>query len=274
MNAAIWKKAFTDAWLQLAVSSALLLLFSWAFVWLMSMFKIGAWSSLLNLLPGFVQPMLGVPLAELATPTGQLSILYVHAIVVLICVGWALGRGSAPIAGEIGHGTMDLLLSLPIWRISVLVPPAVVATLGAAVLPASVWLGTALGVAVVHLETEVALSVFLPGAVNLFAMTFCLTGITTFISSFNRDRWATIGIAGGFYIVSLMLELIGRLWEAGAWLKYLTFLSVFQPQQLILVPEQTGYAALRYNLVLLGLGLAAYAVAGLILWHRDIPTAR
>ena len=36
MNYALWKKAVSDAWLTLAVSSALLILFCWLFVWLMA----------------------------------------------------------------------------------------------------------------------------------------------------------------------------------------------------------------------------------------------
>ena len=145
MNLALWKKAVSDAWLTLVVSSVLLILFCWLFVWLMSHFDMGAWSTMLNLLPNFVQPMLGVPLAKLATPAGQLSFLYVHVVTILVCVGWAVGRGSASISGEIGRGTMDLLLSLPVWRMSVMTVPAVVATLGAAVLAASVWAGLVLG---------------------------------------------------------------------------------------------------------------------------------
>ena len=141
LNLALWKKAVSDAWLTLAVSSALLILFCWLFVWLMSFFDAGRWGSLLSLLPNFVQPMIGVPLAKLASPAGQLSVLFGHLVTILVCVGWAVGRGSDSISGEIGRGTMDLLLSLPVWRISVMAVPAVVATLGAAVLAASVWLG-------------------------------------------------------------------------------------------------------------------------------------
>ena len=40
MNLALWKKAVSDAWRQLAASSVLLLLFSWVFVWLMSRFQV------------------------------------------------------------------------------------------------------------------------------------------------------------------------------------------------------------------------------------------
>ncbi len=271
MNLALWKKAISDVWLTLAVSSALLMLFCWLFVWLMSLFDLGAWSTLLNLLPNFVQPMLGVPLAKLATPAGQLSILYTHVVTILVCVGWALGRGSDSISGEIGRGTMDLLLSLPVWRVSVMIVPAVTATVGAAVLAASVWVGMGLGLLSIEFQNPPSPRQFLPGAWNLFAMTFCFTGITTFISSWNRDRWRTISLAGGFFILSLILNLVGRMWAGGAWLGCFSFLSLFEPQELILLPAPGGWSGMTHDLLLIAIGLVCYAIAAVIFWRRDIP---
>jgi ABC-2 type transport system permease protein len=271
LNLALWKKAVSDAWLALLISAALLVLFCWLFVWWMSLFDMGAWSTMLNLLPNFVQPMLGVPLAKLATPAGQLSILYAHVVTILLCVGWAVGRGSASISGEIGRGTMDLLLSLPVWRVSVMAVPAIVATVGAAVLAASVWAGMGLGLLCVRFKSPPPLMDFLPGAVNLFAMTFCFTGITTLVSSWNRDRWRTISIAGGFFVLSLILKFTARMWAGGAWLGCLSFLTLFRPQELILVPAADGWGGFRSDGILLLLGLGSYAVAAAILWRRDIP---
>ena len=274
MNWALWRKAAADVWWHLAISAALLLLFSWLFVWLMGLFQLGAWNTLLKLLPGFTQPMMGVPMAALATRTGQLSILYVHVVTVLISVGWALGRGSDSISGEIGRGTMDLLLALPVWRVTVMVIPALVATIGAAVLAASVWLGTALGILCFDLGEAVPPGRFFPGAANLFAMIFCFTGVTTLISSWGRDRWRTVLWSGGFFVLSMVVKMVARMWPAGRWLEYFSFLSLFQPQELILMPDATAHTALRYNAALLALGLLCYVVAGVVFWRRDIPAAR
>jgi len=274
MNLALWKKAVSDAWLTLAVSSALLILFCWVFVWLMSFFKVGAWSSLLSLLPNFVQPMLGVPLEKLASPAGQLSILFAHLVTILVCVGWAVGRGSDSISGEIGRGTMDLLLSLPVWRVSVMAVPAVVAAVGSAVLAASVWVGMGLGLLCIRFSDPPPLGQFLPGAVNLFAMTFCFTGITTLVSACNRDRWRTISLAGGFYVLSLILKFVARMWPAGRWLGWLSFLNLFQPQELILAPTPDVWPGLRYDAILVLLGLLTYAIAAAVFWWRDIPAPR
>ncbi|HYW80586.1 MAG TPA: ABC transporter permease subunit [Thermoguttaceae bacterium] len=281
MNRALWNKAVSDAWRQLAVSCVVLTLFSWIFVWLMSMMQLGAWGALLNLMPSFVEPLVGVPIKELAQPTGRLSILYVHVVTLLVCVGWSVGRGSDPICGEIGRGTMDLIASLPVRRAAVLLVPAVVSTFGAVMLPASVLLGTTLGLSTFDFGGNVQMSRFLPGAINLFCMTFCLTAITALLSSFNRDRWRTISLAIGIFVVSLIAKLVGRLWQpesgVGYYLHYVltygSFLNAFHPQRLILMPEETGWLAPKHNLTLIGLGLLCYALAAIIFTRRDVPSA-
>ncbi len=281
MNRALWNKAVSDAWRQLAVGCVILILFSWIFVWLMSMIQLGAWSALLNLMPSFVEPIMGVPIKELAGPAGRLSMLYVHVVTLLVCVGWSVGRGSDPICGEIGRGTMDLIASLPVRRAAVILVPAVVSTFGAALLPASVLLGTTFGLLMFDLGGDVPISRFLPGAINLFCMTFCLTAITALLSSFNRDRWRTISLAIGVFVVSLIVKLIGRLWqpesELGHYLHYVftygSFLNAFHPQRLILMPEEAGWLATKYNLTLIGLGLVCYVLATIIFTRRDVPAA-
>jgi len=279
MNQVLWRKAVSDAWRQLAICCTILILFSWIFVWLMSMMQLGAWETLLSLMPSFFKPIMGVPLSELAKPTGRLSILYVHVVTLMVCVGWAVGRGSDPISGEIGRGTMDLIASLPVWRVAVLLVPGVVSTVGAAVLSVSLLGGTGLGLVTFDFGDKISLSRFLPGAINLFCMTFCLTGITAFLSSWNRDRWRVISLAIGIFVVSLILKLIGRLWKPksrlGNFVKWVftygSFLNAFHPQRLILLPEEAGFLAPKYNLPLIGLGLGCYLLAAIIFARRDVP---
>ncbi len=274
MNQAIWKKAVSEAWRLLLICSALLVLFAWVFVWLMSQFQLDTLGLVLRMMPKFMQSAMGIPVAEMATRTGQFSILFVHVVTLLVCVGWALSRGSASIAGEIGRGTMDLILSLPVRRSTVMLVPAVVATAGSAILAASVCLGIWLGLTTVDVGDDIRASVFLPGAANLFFMTFCFTGITTLVSACSRDRWRVMAVAGGIFIASSIIEMISRLWADGAWLKYFTFLSMFEPQRLILFGQEAAPSSLECNSVLLALGVVCYAAAAFVLWYRDIPAAK
>jgi len=274
-NPAVWRKAIADGRAQLIFSCVLLVLFGWFFVWLQSLFKMGAIAGILSFLPDFVQDLVGVPLDQLVTPLGRISFLYLHLITLLVCLGWAIARGSAAVSGEIARGTYELILTLPIRRVSVLFAVAVVAAVGAALLAASLWLGNWIGLATVPLEGgPVAARDFLPGAVNLFCMTVCFTGVTALFSSFDRDRWRTMWLAGGFFILSAILDMVSSLWEPGTWLGYLSFLTLFDPQALILGGEEVAGTALRNNLVLICVGLAAYAIAAVVFSRRDIPVSR
>lgn len=271
-NPALWRKTARDARRQLVASSVALILFGWLFVWLQSLFEPGVVVKLLDFLPKFVEPLIGIPLAKLATPVGRISVLYVHLITLLICIGWAVGRGSDVVSGEIGRGTMDFVATLPVQRHATVAVSAVVTGVGAAVLAMSVWIGSGLGLATVRFPEPVDLRIFLPGVLNLSAMTFCLAGLTAFCSSWDSSRWRTILVAGGLFAVCSVIKMVARLWEPGAWLRYFTFLTAFEPQKLILLePERTGPLAWQYNVVLVGLGLLGYGVAAVVFSRRDLP---
>lgn len=271
MNRALWRRAWRENRLHLAISCLLVLLFGWFFLWLMSRFTIGSWSRILQLLPGFVQPMLAVPLDLLASPAGQISVLYVHVIVMLVAFSWAIGQGSDCVSGQVGRGTLEHLLALPIQRTTVIVVGMGISTLGCLAICAAVWLGTCLGLLTTRVGAGLTPWMFLPGALNLFAMMFCMAGVTSLISACGRDRWGTIKIAGGLLVVEMIIKFIARMWPEGQWLRYATFLSAFEPQRLILVDDQRGRLLLEYNGLLLGLGLAGYVAAAIVISRRDIP---
>jgi len=274
MNAALWRKAIRDAWLQWAASSVLLILFGWCFVWLMSLFRPGMIVAILDYLPSFVEPLVGVPLAKLATATGRISVLYVHVVTLLVCLGWAIGRGSDVVSGEISRGTMDLLATLPVRRAWIVATSAVVTAVGSLALAFSVWLGSLAGMATVSLPDAAGPRQFLPGVMNLFSMTFCLAGITALLSACDRSRWRTVLLAGGLFVVSSIVKLVARLWAPGFWLRYLSVLTPFEPQKLILLdPEVTRRMAWEYNAILLTMGVGAYGMAAVVFSRRDVPTA-
>jgi hypothetical protein len=75
------------------------------------------------------------------------------------------------------------------------------------------------------------------------------------------------------FIASMIVKMVARLWPAGWWLKYATFLTAFEPQQFILVRDHPA-AAWGSNLTLMGLGLACFGLAGVVLTRRDIPVPR
>ncbi|HUY93148.1 MAG TPA: ABC transporter permease subunit [Pirellulales bacterium] len=271
MNRALWSKAFREARALLLALTVLMFAFNWLFVWLTSLVDLGAYKIIMQALPGEFRSMIHLPIAKLATDTGRIALAYIDPVAVFAVLSWALARGSDCVAGEIGRGTMEMLLAQPVSRLAVLTVHAIVTTLGAAVLAIAAWLGTAQGVVACKLADEVSIAAFVPAAGNLFALTFFLAAVSSMISACESYRWRAIGIMGGFYLVELVIKVVGRLAPNYEWLMYGTFLGAYEPQVLAVSPERVWELSWRYDGTLIGLGLAAYIVAALVFCRRDLP---
>lgn len=271
MNRALWTKAVGDARLLLAGLTILMFGFNWLFVWLTSLVELGAFTVFLKALPGEFESLIGVPIGEVATTSGRIALGYIDPVVVFTIVTWSFARGSDVVSGEMGRGTMEMLLAQPVRRWQLLGTHAIVTTVGSAVLALSAWLGTYQGLAVTGLIREVEPRHFIPAALNLFACTFFLTALTTLISACDNQRWRTLGIVGAIYIVQLLMKIVARMAPKFHYLMYATFLAAFEPQTLVIYPDRAWNTSLRYDGTLLGLGLVCYVVAAVVFSRRDIP---
>ncbi|MCA9247475.1 MAG: ABC transporter permease subunit [Planctomycetales bacterium] len=280
MSWALWEKSLREAKWLLVGCAALMFAFHLIRVWVTSHFTMGDVRQLLEFAPDFVKGFFAVPPEVIAAPAGRLAIGYDDPLVVVIMSCWAIARGSDSVSGEIGRGTMEVLLAQPVRRIDVLLSSAVVNLLGAATLATLAWLGTYVGLAFFTLDEPVSARILLPAALNLFGLGAFLGGLATMLSSCDRYRTRTIGIVVSFYVVQTLMKIVGIAVPDFSWLKKYTFLTVFEPQQLayhfwpeILAaePEQSWRLLIDYNGLLIGLGLVAYAIAALVFTRRDLP---
>lgn len=274
-NRALWKKSLIEARLLLAGCVALMFAFQWIFVWITSLVKLGALRVFLNELPPELQALAGVPVDQVATDAGRISMAYIDPVVILLAAIWGIARGSDSVSGEINRGTMEMLLAQPVRRAVVLLTPTVITIGGAVLLALAAWLGTCAGLATVTLSEPVTPWPFVPAATNLFALIFFVAGTTTFLSSWDSYRWRTIGLMGSFYILSLVLEVMGKSVSSLAWVRNFTFLGMYEPQLLVSKylkqPDEVWQVTMQYNLTLVGLGLAGFAAALVIFCRRDVP---
>ena len=177
-NRALWRKAIGDARLLLLFLTALMFAFNWLFVYLSSLIELGPLAVFLQTLPPAFEKLSGVPFASVATPVGRISAAYVDPVVLFATTIWAVGRGSDAVSGEIGRGTMEMLVAQPVHRLSVLATQAAVTIGGSGILAIAVLVGTSMGLATVRLSEAVSWTAFVPGAMNLFAMMVFLSGVT------------------------------------------------------------------------------------------------
>lgn len=274
MTRALWNKTFGEARLLLVLSVVLLFGFNWVFVWITSMVQLGPLKAFLDSLPQNITSALGAPIDQIATTAGRTSLAYVDMVVLFISATWAVSRGSDVVSGEIGRGTMEMLLAQPIHRLQLLTTNAVVTIGGAALLATAVFCGTAVGVTLVKIEEPVSIWYFLPAATNLFFLMFFLAGVSTLMSAWDSYRWRTIGIMGGFYVASMIFKVLSRTVPPLEWLRYFSFMCAYEPQVLVTAMingDPVLPTLLVYVAILGGLGLLAYIAAAVVFLRRDLP---
>lgn len=265
MNRMLLKKSLEEARLLFAASFVCLVAFAWLRCYIVSRLEMSSFATIIEQLWDKWKEFSPVPLSQLLSYTGRIAITYDEPIVVLTISIFAIARGSDCISGELGRGTMEMLLAQPVSRLQVLFNQAVVTIAGLAGLSLAVWLGLLGGIYTCQVKDEVPKTLFtvpilgapindpfakpeivrkplrekvapehfLPGSLNLFSLGVCLAGLSTLASSWERYRWRTIGVVITFYILQTMLKVVALTIAPLKWLKYSTLLTAYEPQRYI-----------------------------------------
>ena len=295
INWTLWKHAFRDArWLLLGCSVTMFGFF-WLFIYLQSHIAAPAFVDFIQNQMSELEGAFGLDVTLVALPRGRLSMGYVDPVVIILCAVWAIARGSDAVSGPIDRGTMEMILAQPVSRRSVLLSHVTVTVLGAAVLAVVAWAGTVAGIYTVSWKQEVLGGVlgrtilytplrelvspsdFIPAAVCLFCLIFFVAGLTMLVSSCQRYRRHTIGWVGSFYVLQMVIKIVG-LNSDHKWTYYFTFFGAYWPQRLVAKPEGTVDIfntalpmGLAYNGLLFAGGLASIVAACLVFSRRDLP---
>jgi ABC-2 type transport system permease protein len=271
-NQAIWRKAWGDQRGLLLSLMALWCVFPWIYIWLSSQIPMGAFESvLLRAIPKDWEKLSGVPFAEVATHAGRVALAFVDPVVVLGATVWGITRGSDAVSGPLERGTMEMVLAQPVRRSAVFVTQAAATVAGAAVLAATLLAGVAVGISSGPWAGKVAPTLYVPAVLNVFGLMVCLSGLSALVSACDLYRWRSIGIMCGFYVVSLLTKLVGRMSGTFAWVGALSVFELYEPQRLVSGTTDSWLLVARYDAVLLGVGLAAYALGAVVFARRDLP---
>ena len=319
VNRALLFKCVNEAWWLFVALAVLLFSFCWLRVWIISLLDMPDFGNMLGPLVKKFGHLSPVPPDHILTYPGRVALTLVEPVVVFGLSIWAISRGSDIVAGEIGRGSMEMLLGQPLSRLQVFVTQACVTVGGivllCAVCTAGIWGGIRWTEVAVQkpitfmdifamaagsqvetapedkemqpLSAAVNIQLVIPGIVNVFAMAFGVAGLTTFVSSWDRYRWRTVGIASGLYILQFIIKLLAISAEQLLWLKPLSFFSAFEPQWFVYLGAEQQEAlwsftwtngegalvpgAMACNAMLLGIGLIGYVGGAVTFCQRDLP---
>jgi len=271
-STAIWWKAWGDQRVLLVSLVALWGAFPWLYIWLSAQIEMPAFQNvLLEVIPKNWQKLSGVPFSEVATYAGRVALAFVDPVVVLAATVWGITRGSDAVSGPLERGTMEMLLAAPVRRSAVFLTQALATTAAAAllcgVLLASVWTVVSLGPWAGRVEP----ARFVPAVLNVFGLMVCMAGLSACVSAADSHRWRTVGIMCGFYVAAILTKLVGRLSGTLGWVGYLSVLNAYEPQRLVGGTADAWRLLGWYDGILLGIGIAAYALGAVIFSRRDLP---
>ena len=247
--------------------------FGWIRVWVVSLLDMGQFATIVDQLRAF-ERFAPIDFDTMLTYPGRVGMTFDEPVVILCIVIWCVARGSDVVSGELGRGTLEMVLAQPIRRTTLLWSHAVVSLVGLALLALLVWAGIAIGVyfttvqesipqptlqlpilnldiplsteppakQIVPLSDRVNAWVFSASTFHLFAFGYFLLGLSSMCSAVDRYRWRTVGTVVGFYVIQVVMIGLGKATEKLAWLRSLTFISCYKPQKsAAMVPEHGLY---------------------------------
>jgi|GEM_PF-2913186 len=272
----LWNRSLRDSWALLASCCALMFGFIWLRLWIVSQIDFQeAIGMFTKVIPDFIQKMLPVPIEVIATIEGRITFSYEELPVGLLIALWTVTRGSECLAGRLGNGTMEMLLSQPVSRLMLVTSHVAVTLFGLSLISLAAWLATLVGIATIDFNESTVAATYLPAAANLLCVGVFMAGAATLASALGRSRGEAVALFVAFYVVEITCKILGLLATNMAWLKKLSFLSAYEPTILTIgiqnTPAEHWPLFWQYNGLLVGLGLAAMALAAAIFCHRDVP---
>lgn len=256
-------------WRRHGLALAALAVGMFLFQWLMTKIapepsQTQAFQGFFQLLPAPLLDMLGSEFTANFNAHGMIGFGYAHPFPILMMGTWAVRVSASAFAGEIGTGTMDLLAARPVAR-GHLVRAALIALLaGLALIAASGWAGTAVGLA-----TRPALGVgpsgYLPVALGLWLLFASFAAAGLVISALRRQGGAAIAVTAGLIAVSFAVNFIARVLRPIEWTRRFSLFMYYEPEQLYRSGVLTGH-----SLVLLGVAVALAALAFVLFARRDL----
>lgn len=319
MNRALWRKNLHDSAFLFTGIAFAVAAFSWFRVKIVGKLDTGRFKQIIDLLPDDWQRFASVEFDWMVSYLGRTATTLDEPLLILLISIWSVVRGSDVVSGALGRGTLEMMLAQPLSRLRYYFIHNLVTVIGLVALCLLIWFGMWVAVQTVSVEESIYPEIhipfidyripitsvepekvkvpmsehvnafeFWPGILNVFCLGLFMMGLTAMLSSFDRFRWRTLGIAIGIYFASAMAKLGSMAAESFGWLKYLTYFSFYDAVlfiklyhedpssqlDLTLWTESGHYAGvgpLGCNLLFVILGVGFLLAGARIFNTRDLP---
>lgn len=208
------------------------------------------------------------PVAELASVAFEVA-WWNHPFILINVLLWAIARGSGAVALEIERGTLDLVLSRPVSRLSYLTSQVVMGMAGLLWLCVAMTAGNLLAGRFYAVETPPTIGILSRPALNLAALGFAVYGVTLLLSAIDSVRWRSTLIGSVLTLTSYVLLVIANVPVLEDW-KWLGNFSIFKAYDPVSAAIDAHDLAL-HTMILGGIGLAGIVLGFVGFLWRDLP---
>ena len=221
MPSAILTVTLIQRWRSIVLWSSSMLLIALMFTGLYDSFQ-SEIASMIEAVPAPMQAFYGVDPHNASTPAGWLGLELYGFILPIVLVIIGTGAGGSAIGEEENSGTLELLLSSPVSRTTILVHKTLAIEIQLALVATSVWLGILIGTML--FPFDISLSRVFWASFMAWLLGGLMGCLALSVQSLTQSRSYAIGIGAGILLVSYLANILSTLMNS---LDYLRFVSPF-----------------------------------------------
>ena len=221
---------------------------------------------------GFMKNMfkaiLGTELTDKIGPELPKALMWAHPLMMAMLFGHAIFVFTRIPAGEIGSGTIDILLSWPLSRKNIFLTNTIICLLAGLAIILAGYVSHLVVSQTAPLEYRIPPGILTIIASNLFCLYIAVTGIISWVTSLSTLRTRAVGISFAILVCFDLIDYISEFWVPAKSLACFTTWHYYQPLQILNNP---GWPWINM-LVLLTLGLITYTLSYTTFRNRNICT--
>ena len=188
--------------------------------------------SMIEAAPAPLQAFYGVGSQDASSPAGWLGLELYGFILPLVLVTIGIGFGGSAIGEEENSGTLELLLSSPVSRTTILVHKALAIEIQLALVATSVWLGILIGtmlfpfdISLVRVFWASFMAWLLGGLMGCLALS---------VQSLTQSRSYAVGIGASVLLVSYLANILSNLMNSLDYLRYISPLHYYSGSNVLI----------------------------------------
>ena len=212
--------------------------------------------------------VLGAEVSEKIGPELPKALMWAHPLIIALLFAHAIMLFTRIPAGEVGSGTIDILLSWPVSRKNIFLTNAFVCLLAGLAIIFAGFLSHLIFSRFAPPDYRIPPGTLAMIAFNMFCLYIAVTGIINWVTSLCSQRAKSVGISFAILISFDLIDYVSEFWAPAKNLSYITIWHYYQPLDIL---NSHSFPLLNIS-ILLALGIISYVLSLTSFSKRNICT--